>query len=219
VTSVAIDGPAGAGKSTVSKAVAARLGYRYVDTGAMYRAIALAAVERGIDQEDALAELARSVELSNAGGRLLMDGTDVTERIRESDVTAKVSQIAAHPRVRAALVQLQKDAATRENVVMEGRDIGTAVLPDAAVKVFLNASLEERARRRAAETGESPTHVMNAIAERDAADSRRAVSPLVRAPDAVEIDTTGRTIDDVVEEIVSLARAAERAGAKAAADE
>jgi len=211
MTAIAIDGPAGAGKSTVARAVAARLGYRYVDTGAMYRALALAAIERGVDDSPALADLASSIVLGSRDGRTLLDGADVTERIRAADVTAKVSTVAAHPEVRTALVAHQRRVAAAENVVMEGRDIGSAVLPDAPLKVFLSASLEERARRRALETGEASEDVKAAIEERDLADSRRAASPLIRADDAVHIDTTGRTIDEVVDEIVELARVAEGA--------
>ena len=215
MTAIAIDGPAGAGKSTVARAVAARLGYRYVDTGAMYRALALAAIERGVEGPSGLAELASSIELGSRDGRTLLNGADVTDRIREADVTARVSAVAARPEVRTALVARQRRVAAAEDVVMEGRDIGSAVLPDAPVKVFLTASLEERARRRAAETGEAMTGVMAAIEERDRADSRRAASPLTRADDAVHIDTTGRTIDEVVDEIVALARAAESAPPRA----
>ena len=211
MTAIAIDGPAGAGKSTVARAVAARLGYRYVDTGAMYRALALAAIERGVDDSPALADLASSIVLGSRDGRTLLDGADVTERIRAADVTAKVSTVAAHPEVRTALVAHQRRVAAAENVVMEGRDIGSAVLPDAPLKVFLSASLEERARRRALEMGEASEDVKAAIGERDLADSRRAASPLIRADDAVHIDTTGRTIDEVVDEIVELARVAEGA--------
>jgi CMP/dCMP kinase len=209
MSAVAIDGPAGAGKSTVARRVAARLGYTYVDTGAMYRALALAALEREVEDASDLAELARTLDLRAEGSTVTLDGVDVTERIRGADVTERVSLVAAEPDVRFALVARQQEAARRQDVVMEGRDIGSAVLPDAEVKVFLTASLEERARRRAAETGVPEDQVMRSIEARDRADSRRAASPLVRAADAVEIDTTGRTIDEVVDEIVELARASD----------
>lgn len=210
MSAVAIDGPAGAGKSTVARRVADRLGYTYVDTGAMYRALALAAIQREVEDASDLMELARTLDLRAEGSIVLLDGVDVTERIRGSDVTERVSVVAAEPEVRRALVARQQEVARRQSVVMEGRDIGSAVLPDADVKVFLTASLEERARRRAAETGASVDQVMRSIEARDRADSRRTASPLVRAADAVEIDTTGRTIDDVVDEIVELAAASDR---------
>ena len=206
MTAIAIDGPAGAGKSTVARAVADRLGFTYVDTGAMYRALALAAIERGVGDPEGLADLARSIDIASAGGRILLDGADVTARIRAADVTAEVSRVAAEPGVRDALVTHQRERAARENVVMEGRDIGSAVLPDAPLKIFLTASLEERAKRRSAETGGQPDEVMAAIRARDEADSGRSASPLVVAPDAVSIDTTGRSIESVVDEIVRLAR-------------
>jgi cytidylate kinase len=172
----------------------------------MYRALALAAIERGSEGSADLADLARSIELGFDGGRTMLDGLDVTDRIRAADVTTKVSVVAAHPEVRRALVELQRRVAEKEDVVMEGRDIGSAVLPDAPVKIFLTASLEERAHRRSVETGDPLPQVTAAIEARDAADSRRAASPLIKAADATEIDTTGRTIDDVVDEIVALAR-------------
>jgi cytidylate kinase len=212
MTAVAIDGPAGAGKSTVAKRVAAALGYRYVDTGAMYRAVALAGIERGVDDPSGLAELALALDLHIDNGSTIVNGIDVSERIRDPDVTAKVSIVAAHPQVRAALVEFQRRTAATDDVVMEGRDIGSAVLPDAEVKIFLDASLEERARRRAAETGETVVEVKAAIEARDEADSRRDASPLIKADDAVAIDTTGMTIDEVVAEIVAVARAARGVG-------
>ena len=219
MSAVAIDGPAGAGKSTVARRVADRLGYTYVDTGAMYRALALAAIQREVEDAPDLAELARTLDLRAEGNTVLLDGVDVTERIRGSDVTERVSVVAAEPEVRRALVARQQEVARSRNVVMEGRDIGSAVLPDADVKVFLTASLEERARRRAAETGASVDQVMRSIEARDSADSRRTASPLVRAADAVEIDTTGRTIDDVVDEIVELAAASDRVAGGALHDD
>ncbi|MGH2752808.1 MAG: (d)CMP kinase [Actinomycetota bacterium] len=205
MTAIAIDGPAGAGKSTVAAEVARRLGFRYVDTGAMYRAIALAALDAGVDGGPQLVALARGLRLSTVGERIVLDGTDVTDRIRAPDVTAMVSRVAADPEVRGALLELQRDAARREDVVMEGRDIGSAVLPDADVKVFLTATLEERARRRSLQGGEAEGDVIEAIRARDEADASRATSPLVQAENAVVIDSTGRSIEEVVDEIVALA--------------
>ena len=210
---VAIDGPAGAGKSTVARAVANALGLRYLDTGAMYRAVALAALDRGVDPRDGtrVASLARDLDLDVSGDMVRLDGVDVSERIRGRAVTDAVSIVAAHPEVRAALVERQRRLGSAAGVVMEGRDIGTAVLPDAPVKVFLVADLDERAARRSAQLGlagdrEGLARLRADLAERDQADSTRAASPLARAPDAVVIDTTDRTVDDVVREIVDLAR-------------
>ena len=215
MTVVAIDGPAGAGKSTVSKRVAARLGFRYLDTGAMYRALALVALENDIDltDGDALARAARDIELSVDGSSVSIGDRDVSARVRDPDVTEAVSTVSAHPDVRGAMLDRQRDLARRENVVIEGRDIGSHVVPDAAVKVFLTASLQERARRRCEQAGESCDdanieRVARSIAERDEADSEREASPLVQAQDATVIDSTGMAIDDVIEAIVALARKA-----------
>ena len=215
---IAIDGPAGAGKTTIARAVADALGWDYVDTGAMYRAITLSALRRGVDpgDESALDKVAREARLVASGRSIELDGEDVTEQIRDADVTRAVPVVAAHPAVRAALVVRQREAARMRDVVMEGRDIGSVVVPDALVKVFLTASLEERARRRSEElgidaSGESLSGMQARIEARDAADSRRETSPLQRAPDAVEIDTTGRSIEEITDEIVALAR--ERVGA------
>ncbi|MGH2807218.1 MAG: (d)CMP kinase [Actinomycetota bacterium] len=210
MTAIAIDGPAGAGKSTVARAVAASLGFAYVDTGAMYRAITLAAIDKGVDVIDgiALADVARSVAIATDGNRMLLDGKDVTDEIRRRDVTAKVSVVSAHPQVRHALLEVQRRAASDGDVVMEGRDIGTKVLPDAEVKVFLTASLEERTTRRARELGVEDDagldQLRRSIETRDAHDSSRSTSPLERAPDAIAIDTTGKSIAEVVAEIVAL---------------
>jgi cytidylate kinase len=213
MTVVAIDGPAGAGKSTVAREVARALGYRYLDSGAMYRAVALQAIERSVDVADheGLATLAHAARIELDDDKVLLDGTDVTERIRDGDVTSAVSKVSAHPHVRAALVDTQRAVGEKGNVVVEGRDIGSAVFPDADVKVFLTASLDERARRRAVQRGAATDdgtieRVAADIAARDAADSGRAVSPLVQAPDAVVVDSTGRPIEDVVAEIVALVR-------------
>ena len=215
---LAIDGPAGAGKTTIARAVAGALGWDYVDTGAMYRAITLVALQQGvaIDDLEGLARVARSVQIRSAGARVLLDGEDVSQRIREADVTRAVPVVAAHPEVRAALVERQRAAASERDVVMEGRDIGSVVVPDATLKVFLTASLQERARRRTSELGlgdskEGRADVEATIAARDEADSRRAASPLQKPADAVEIDTTGRSIDEITEAIVHLVR--QRVGA------
>lgn len=219
MTVIAIDGPAGAGKTTIARGVADALGWDYVDTGAMYRAITLGALRRGVDPADASAveRVAREAKIVSAGRTISLDGEDVSEAIRTADVTRSVPVVAAHAGVRASLVELQREAARTRDVVMEGRDIGSVVVPDAPVKVFLTASLEERARRRTGELGLEPSRdglagMEARIAERDAADSTREASPLQRAPDAIEIDTTGRSIEDITRAIVALA--SERLGAR-----
>lgn len=198
---VAIDGPAGAGKSTVAKAVAARLGSTYLDSGAMYRCVALASLERG----SAPAEVASDLRIE-LGERVLLDGRDVTEAIRRPDVSEAASRAAADPAVRAAMVQEQRRLLAHGDWVAEGRDIGTVVAPSAEVKVFLTADPRERARRRAAELGADQDTVLAEQVIRDQRDSTRADSPLVKAPDAVEIDTTGLSLDEVVHRVVALAR-------------
>lgn len=214
MTVVAVDGPAGAGKSTVARLTAARLGFTYVDTGALYRAVALACLEAGVDLDDeaAVAAVAQAATIEYAEGTLLLEGADVSERIRGAEVTAAVSVVAAHPSVRTALIELQRRAAAHGDVVMEGRDIGSTVAPDATVKVFLTASLKERARRRWLEVdGRSPERLAEieaAISDRDRRDSQREASPLVKAADAIELDTTGKSIDQVVDEICDLVRGA-----------
>ena len=193
---VAIDGPAGSGKSTVARAVARRLGLDYLDTGAMYRSVALAALRGGVDPVDGegLARLAKQTEVEN------------TARIRAPDVTTIVSTVAAHPEVRAEMVRRQREwVRGRGGGVVEGRDIGSVVFPDADVKVFLTASEEERARRRQRdEAAPDRAAVAADLARRDGLDSSRQVSPLRPADDALVIDTTGRTVDDVVEEVLGL---------------
>ena len=197
---VAIDGPAGAGKSTVARAVAAALGFTYLDTGAMYRCVGLAARERGVEPADVVEDL--RIEL---GERVLLDGRDVTEAIRTPEVADAASRAAADPRVRAALVAKQRRIVADGNWVAEGRDIGTVVAPDAALKVFLTASAEERARRRAAQLGADVRTVLAEQAIRDERDATRAHAPLAPAPDAIELDTTALDVDEVVERVVALA--------------
>jgi cytidylate kinase len=204
---IAIDGPAGSGKSTVAKRVAARLGLPYLDTGAMYRSVAFACIQRGIDPDDAevVARLARDVEI-DVGDKVLVDGIDATIEIRGPEVTRAVSAVAANADVRRELVMRQREwGDAHGGGVVEGRDIGTVVFPDAALKVYLTASDEERARRRAKEvTDLDYDQVAADIARRDHVDSTRAASPLAVAGDAVQIDTTGRPIDDIVDEIMAL---------------
>jgi cytidylate kinase len=205
---IAIDGPAGAGKSTVARAVAAALGFTYLDSGAMYRCVALAGLERGADLEDgrAMAEVAGSLQIGLDGGRVELDGRDVGAEIRLSQVTEAASRISVHLGVREAMVAQQRQMIATGRYVAEGRDIGTVVSPEAPLKVFLTASPEERARRRAAETGEDERTVLAAQRQRDERDETREHSALRAAPDAVEVDTTGLGIDEVVARVVALAR-------------
>jgi cytidylate kinase len=196
---IAIDGPAGAGKSTVSRSVAERLGLERLDTGAMYRSIAWEALHQGVDpaDEEAVAQIATDAQIEVAKS-VTINGTDVTQEIRTPAVSRAVSIVAANPRVRRELVTRQRRwAAERDGGVVEGRDIGSVVFPDATVKIFLTASAEERARRRGHD--ESP----DGVARRDRLDSTRQASPLTQAPDAHVLDTTGRSVDDVVKEVLS----------------
>ncbi|MCL1906016.1 MAG: (d)CMP kinase [Clostridiales bacterium] len=213
---IAIDGPAGAGKSTVAKLVAAHLDYLYIDTGAMYRAVALMALRRGmaVDDAAALTDLARKIciELVNEGGqyRVYCDGEDVSGYIRTAEVGNAASPVSAVAGVREALVSQQQRLGARGRVVMDGRDIGTKVLPQAECKVFLTASPAERARRRALELAAKGQNVdeeqvRRDMEERDKRDSSRAVSPLVQAKDAVLLDTEGLSIEQVAERILKLA--------------
>jgi CMP/dCMP kinase len=206
---IAIDGPAGAGKSTVARALARRLGITYLDSGAMYRSVALAALRRQLDLGDAagLGELARQLEIELDGDRIRLGGEDVSEAIRTPEVTAAASRVSVHPEVREAMVERQRALIAGASHVAEGRDIGTVVSPDAPLKVFLTASDEERARRRAAETGEHERDVRLALAERDTRDRDREHGALRPATDAVELDTTGLEVDDVVDRIIGLASA------------
>ena len=214
---IAIDGPAGAGKSTVAKAVAKRLGYIYVDTGAMYRAMALHLLRQGVDTGDAAAVSAASrhadITISYADGvqQVLLNGENVTGLLRTEEVGNMASVSSANPDVRAKLVELQQALAARENVVMDGRDIGTCVLPQADVKVYLTASAACRAKRRYDELqakGESCdlAAIEEDIRERDERDMTRAISPLRQAEDAVLVDSSAMTVEEVIEKIASLAR-------------
>ncbi|HTU30936.1 MAG TPA: (d)CMP kinase [Solirubrobacteraceae bacterium] len=204
MTVVAIDGPAGAGKSTVARAVAERIGGVYLDSGAMYRAVALAALRRGIDPGSA-GELASIVSIELEPGVVILDGEEVTSLIRDPAVTEAASVAAAVPEVREAMVGQQRALlASGGDWVAEGRDIGTVVWPQAEVKVFLTASPRARAERRAAELGLSVDEVLAQVIERDERDSTRAHSPLRAADDAVTVDTTGLTLDQVVERVAAL---------------
>ena len=196
---IAIDGPAGAGKSTVARAVADALGFTYLDSGAMYRCVALAEL-RGADDP-----LTCAIELDS--GHITLDGEDVTDAIRTPEVSDRASQVAARPEVRGHLVQLQRSMIRDGDYVAEGRDIGTVVAPEAELKVFLTASPQERARRRAEQLGVEAEQVLREQRERDARDATREHSPLQAAPDARRVDTTGLTVDEVAQEIVRLARA------------
>lgn len=205
---IAIDGPAGAGKSTIARNLAARLGYVYIDSGAMYRAVALSALRQGIDLADELRleELAcvAAIELQQ-DRRVCLDFEDITEAIREPAVTAAASKVAALPGVRAALVARQQQMAEHTDVVMEGRDIGTVVFPHARVKIYLDADPAERVRRRSGEQPDiAPESLAAQIAERDDRDRQRVQSPLVQAADAIYIDSTGLTALQVEEEILKL---------------
>ncbi len=216
---VAIDGPGGAGKSTVAAEVARRIGGLYFDTGIVYRALALVALESGValEDEDALGKLARELRIrvappSKQDGRLYdvwLDGRDVTWAIRTPEIDRAASQVAAHREVRSALLGLQREIGRSGRVVMAGRDIGTVVMPDAPVKVWLDASLEERARRRQRDLAArgvvvSLEDVKAELAERDRRDAERAVAPMRPAEDAVVIDTDGRSIEDVVRLVIKV---------------
>jgi cytidylate kinase len=219
---IAIDGPAAAGKSTVGRAVAQRLGYRYLDTGAMYRAVTWAALERGIpvDDEAAVTRLAESIEIDitppmEEDGRqytVYVDGQDVTWALRRPEVDAAVSKVAAYPGVRHALVAQQRRLADRGGVVMVGRDIGTVVLPQADLKIYLDASAEERARRRYQERrarGEPADYeeILRDMRRRDEMDSSREMAPLRPAEDAVIVNTDGLSVEQVIERVMQLVEA------------
>jgi len=204
---IAIDGPAGAGKSTVARAVAKALGFTYLDSGAMYRCVALAGIEAGADLDDAgaMGALAGSLQIELDDDRVQLDGRDVSAAIREPLVSEASSRVSVHRPVREAMVSRQRLLIEAGRYVAEGRDIGTVVSPGAPLKVFLTASAEERARRRAAQTGEDESAVLVAQHERDERDESREHSALQAAEDAIEIDTTGFGLDEVVKRIVGLA--------------
>ncbi len=214
---IAIDGPVGAGKSTVAKLVAQKLGYLYVDTGAMYRAVALKALRLGMDINDpiVMAMLAEATDIQlqqqeDGSVRVFLDGEDVTEAIRTPEVSEASSIVSAHEGVRKILAERQKAMAKLGGVVMEGRDIQTVIVPDAEVKIFLTAPLEERAKRRWLELKQkgisvSYEEVLQEVKERDERDKSRAIAPLRKAPDAIEIDTTGMAPEEVAEKIIELA--------------
>ena len=224
---VAIDGPAGAGKSTVARRLAVRLGYILVDTGALYRAVALAARRAGVtwDDDRGVGELARGLvagrrivldrspaAASSAGARLLLDGEDVSSIIREPEMSLGASRVSANPEVRAALLDAQRQAGAEGGVVLEGRDIGTVVFPDAEVKFFLTAAPEVRARRRYDELAARGSEVsydatLAEVIHRDRADSERAVAPLKRADDAILVDSSSRDVDDIIEEMARVVEA------------
>jgi CMP/dCMP kinase len=208
---VAIDGPSGAGKGTVARTVSQSLGYRHVDTGAMYRAVGWQALHDGVplDDEDRLALLARSANILVEGGVVSINGNDVTRAIRSAEIDKAAASVARLPRVREVLVARQRQIGEQRGVVMEGRDIGTVVFPGADVKIYLDASPEERARRRANDPAHSggqagQAAVAASIDARDKSDTTRTASPLTLAPDATLIDTTGMPISDVVSRVMEL---------------
>jgi cytidylate kinase len=211
---IAIDGPSGAGKGTIARTLATHLNYRHIDTGAMYRAVGWKAVREGIalDDEPAVANIATRANLVVEGGVVSIDGHDVTTAIRTPEVDKIAASVARLPRVREVLVERQRGYGAEGGVVMEGRDIGTVVFPNADIKIYLDADPEERARRRAADTAHSASQsgqaaVAESIRARDTSDKTRAVSPLSLAPDAVHIDTTNLPIPAVVERVMALVRA------------
>ena len=215
---IAIDGPSGAGKGTIARALASRLSYRHVDTGAMYRAIGWKALREGIqlDDEAAVAALSERAVLDVEDDRVAIDGDEVGHAIRTPEMDRAAATVARHPAVRRTLVSRQRAAGAPGGVVMEGRDIGTVVFPDADLKIYLDASPEERARRRAndpahrAPAGRVLSDVATALAERDKSDSTRAVSPLAVAADAVHIDTTGLSVEAVVDRVMAAVESVKR---------
>jgi len=210
---IAIDGPSGAGKGTVARAIAAALGYRHVDSGAMYRAVGWKASRDGVplDDESAIAAVAGASRIDISGERVSIDDADVTRAIRTPEIDRAAAAVARLPRVRAILVERQRAMGAGGGIVMEGRDIGTVVFPRADVKVYLDAAAEERARRRAQDPAHSggPTAVAEvkaALTARDESDTTRMVSPLYAAHDAVVVDTTGRPVEDVVREVLAIVK-------------
>lgn len=204
---IAIDGPAGSGKSTIAAALATRLGLRHVDTGALYRAVTLAVLRANVDltDDEGCAEVAGAARIERREGRTYLDGADVEAAIRGSEVTAAVSQVSAHPAVRTVLLAVQRAQVGAAGAVVEGRDIGAVVLPDAELKVWLTASPQARGRRRASQLGDTSEGAVAAhaaaIAERDASDKTR----MLRAPDAIEVDATERDVASLVDELAVLA--------------
>ena len=214
---IAIDGPAGAGKSTLSRMLAEQLGYIYVDTGALYRTVGLSALRRGVATSDAnrikelLTDTSVEIKFKNVGQHVFLNGEDVSLLIRSSEVSMAASQVSAIPEVRAFLLFLQKNLAAKNNVVMDGRDIGTVVLPDAKIKIFLTASPQERARRRYNEIlgrGEEADYekVLADIQKRDAADSGRGIAPLKPAEDAIIVDTTDFELEKSLEKLTLIVK-------------
>ena len=213
---IAIDGPSGAGKGTIARTIAQRLAYRHIDTGAMYRAVAWLAGHDGVDLDDpaAVATLAASAKLE-VNGTVFINGHDVTAAIRTPEIDRAAAIVARHARVRGVLVERQRAYGRDGGIVMEGRDIGSVVFPDADLKIFLDASPEERARRRARDESRAPhdmaeESIAQELAARDTSDRTRTVSPLTRAADAVYLDTTGTSIDDVVTRVLSPIEARQR---------
>jgi CMP/dCMP kinase len=216
---IAIDGPSGAGKGTVARAVASDLGYRHVDSGAMYRAVGWKAVRDAIplDDEEAVAALADAALIVVSNTRVLIDGVDVTREIRTPEIDRAAAAVARLPRVRTILVARQREMGAGGEIVMEGRDIGTVVFPQADVKIYLDAAPEERARRRALDPAHSGgpaavSEVKTLLTERDRSDTTRAVSPLYASADAVVVDTTGKAVEEVVREVLAIVK---RVGATA----
>ena len=215
---IAIDGPSGAGKGTVARAIASALGYRHVDSGAMYRAVGWKALQRRVplDDQDAVAELARQSHIAVESATVTIDTVDVTRAIRTPEIDRAAAAVARLPKVRAVLVERQRELGVDGGIVMEGRDIGTVVFPQADVKIYLDASPEERARRRAVDPAHSGvpaavSEVATLLTERDQQDRTRAASPLYAAPDAVVVDTTGKSVEQVVDDVL---REVERQKAK-----
>ena len=217
VIAVAIDGPAGAGKSTIARAAAAQLGFVYVDTGALYRTIGLAVCRRGIDGTDVpgilttLPEIQVGLTYQDGAQHVLLDGEDVSDAIRTPQISTYASQVSSVPEVRAYLLDLQRDLARRQSVIMDGRDIGTVILPNAKVKIFLTASPEKRAARRCAELREKGQDVtvegiLADMGRRDALDASRAVAPLKQAEDAVLVDTSDLTLEQSIEAVLTVIR-------------
>ncbi len=210
---IAIDGPSGAGKGTVARTIASELGFRHVDSGAMYRAVAWKAVDTSValDDEDAVAQLAADAQIEVSAAQVTIDGADVTRLIRTPEIDLAAAAVARLPKVRAVLVERQRQIGAGGSVVVEGRDIGSVVFPRADAKIYLDASPEERARRRAHDPAHSAgsvsvNEVVTALAERDELDRTRAASPLQIANDAVVVDTTGKSIDEVVKEVMKVVR-------------